>query len=601
MNITDRVVSKQRFFAHLRALAASKKTGTLIVTEPGVERRLYFEEGAIVAATSTLREESMGYLLAERDIVKAHKVEQAEELLGNKASLLGRKLVELGTMSEEEVGNAVRLKIRETIANILSSPEAEITLNDETFPKVDRVPVSIDVNQLLAAGIEAAERKVIPEDTEKTNPFGRTEEAAVLEPEPEPELVPEPEPEETLALPMDETGDPDGQLMQALEGFTEKYSREGGTGPRPVGPVTKPYSVEPELRTSSTSRTGATDRTTATGQTSVPIKKSASGPPMGVIAAGVAVLVLAGGGYWFFTRSSEPPTQTATGAAAVPSEDSAAPVEQPAEADSQTAETPEQQPAEVTASLTPQAAPSAPAPSPSPPPSRAPARPSASSAATEPRAQPAARRQVPASPPAPTRPARTNTEPVPEPEPRPSPPAPAPEPESTPTPSAPPSAEPPSQPAPPQPAPSPQPEQAPAQQPGSSQPEQGAPGNWGGAVFAPKQASVGSTPDDSPVLQTGDYVEPSFDLIEPVLIEHPSLKYPEEAKRQKIPEAVVRVRVLVDHTGAVQDAEVVRSAGNGFDEIALAAARQARFIPATKDSIKVKTWTVLPLVFRLED
>ena len=151
MSIRDRVVSKKRFFAHLRALAASNKTGTLIVTEPGVERRLYFEEGAVVAATSTVREESMGHLLAERDIVKAHKVKQAEDLLGNKASLLGRKLVELGAMSEDEIGNAVRLKIRETISNILTNPEAEITVNDEKLPDVDRVPVSIDINQLLAA------------------------------------------------------------------------------------------------------------------------------------------------------------------------------------------------------------------------------------------------------------------------------------------------------------------------------------------------------------------------------------------------------------------------------------------------------------------
>ncbi|MGH9463592.1 MAG: DUF4388 domain-containing protein, partial [Vicinamibacteria bacterium] len=280
MNIKDRVVSKSRFFAHLRALAASKKTGTLIVTESGVERRLYFEQGTIVAATSNLREESMGYLLAERDIVKANKVKQAEDLLGRKASLLGRRLVELGAMSEDEIRNAVRLKVRETISNILASPEAEVALNDETLPDVDRVPVSIDVNQLLAAGIEAAEKKVTPRVSEETNPFGTGEETAVLEPEPE----------ETLTLPPDETDDPDSHLMQALEGFTERYSREGATGPRHVGPITKPYAVAPELRASSPSR-----------------RRAASRPPLGLVAAGVAALVLSGGGYWFFTRSPKPP------------------------------------------------------------------------------------------------------------------------------------------------------------------------------------------------------------------------------------------------------------------------------------------------------
>ena len=572
MNIKDRVVSKPRFFAHLRALAASKKTGTLIVTEPGVERRLYFEQGAIVAATSNLREESMGYLLAERDIVKANKVKQAEDLLGSKASLLGRRLVQLGAMSEDEIRNAVRLKVRETISNILASPGAEITLNDEKFPDVDRVPVSIDVHQLLAAGIEAAEKKVTTRDSEETNPFGAAEETAVLEPELEPE------PEETLTLPADETDDPDSHLMQALEGFTEKYSREAGTGPRPVGPITKPYAVVPEPRTGSHARPARTDRL-----------------PVGVIAAGIVGVALLGGGYWFFTRSSGESATTVADRVDVPSAIETGPSTEPAEA----VETPAEAAAPPNGASESSQANARARSAPTPPPLRtspAPARESIPTPATRqsqpapapatPRQQapaPAAPRPAPAPPRVETPSAPAQREPSPEPEPS-SPPVPEPEPAR----SSPANPEPPAQPT--QPA---TPQAEPAQQ--------GEPGNWGSAVFAPKQASVGATPKSDPGLQTGDYVEPSFDVIEPVLIEHPKLKYPDEAKRQKIPEAVVRVRVLVDHTGAVQDAQIVKGAGHGFDEVALAAAAQAKFIPATKGHVQVKTWTVLPLIFRLED
>jgi TonB family protein len=567
MNIKDRVVSKPRFFAHLRALATSKKTGTLTVTEPGVERRLYFEQGTIVAATSNLSEESMGYLLAERDIVKANKVKQAEDLLGNKASLLGRRLVQLGAMSEDEIGNAVRLKVRETISNILASPEAEVTLNDETFPDVDRVPVSIDVHQLLAAGIEAAEKKVTTRDSEEKNPFGTAEETAVLEPEPE----------ETLTLPPDETDDPDSHLMQALEGFTGKYSREAATGPRPVGPITKPYAVVPEPRTGSHASPTRTDRL-----------------PVGVIAAGIVGVALLGGGYWFFTRSSGESASTVADRVEVPSAIEPGPSTEPAEAmETPTAGTPPNGASEN--SQVNARARSAPTPSPSRP-SPAPARESVPTPATRqtqpapapatPRQQapaPAARRPTPAPPRVETPSAPAQREPAPEPEPS-SPPVPEPEPARSP----PANPEPPAQPT--QPA---TPQAEPAQE--------GAPGDWGSAIFAPKQASVGTAPKRDPGLQTGDYVEPSFDVIEPVLIEHPKLEYPEEAKRQKIPEAVVRVRVLVDHTGAVQDAEIVKAAGHGFDEVALAAAAQAKFIPATKGQVQVKTWTVLPLVFRLDD
>jgi TonB family protein len=583
MNIKDRVVSKSRFFAHLRALAASKKTGTLIVTLPGVERRLYFEQGAIVAATSNLREESMGYLLAERDIVKANKVKQAEDLLGNKPSLLGRRLVQLGAMSEHEIVNAVRLKIRETISNILASPEAEVTLNDETFPEVDRVPVSIDVQQLLAAGIEAAEKKIVA-NSEETLALESTEETIALTPEPE-----------EIFGPPDETDDPDSQLIQALEGFTEKYSREATIAPRTAGPITRPYAVVPEPRTGSHARLARTDRS-----------------PVGLVAAGIVGVALLGGGYWFFTRSSGESATTVAERVAVPSVTETGPTSEPAAPVETQAEPVANAPSENSqpgASVRSAPAPARPSPAPMresvPTPAARQTQPAPATATPRQQASvPAAPRQAPTPPRVETSapPAPAQREPEPEPptksstaeteQSRPEPPAPT-------QPATPPSAA-------GQPQQAQQTPQAPqaqqtqqAQQ--AQQTQQGAEGNWGSAVFAPKQASVGAAPKRDPGLQTGDYVEPSFDVIEPVLIEHPKLEYPEEAKRQKIPEAVVRVRVLVDHTGAVQEAEIVKAAGHGFDEVALAAAAQAKFIPATKGQVQVKTWTVLPLVFRLED
>ena len=124
---------------------------------------------------------------------------------------------------------------------------------------------------------------------------------------------------------------------------------------------------------------------------------------------------------------------------------------------------------------------------------------------------------------------------------------------------------------------------------------------WGNAVFAPKRAIViKNVPETESTVQPGDLVEPGFDVIDPVLIEHPELKYPKEAKRRKIPEAVVRVRVLVDENGTVLQTELEKSAGYGFDEAALKVAAQARFIPATKDRVQVKMWTVLPLQYRLK-
>jgi TonB family protein len=101
-------------------------------------------------------------------------------------------------------------------------------------------------------------------------------------------------------------------------------------------------------------------------------------------------------------------------------------------------------------------------------------------------------------------------------------------------------------------------------------------------------------------VKPGDLVEPGPDVIDPVLIEHPKLKYPNEAKKRKV-EAVVPVRVLVDEKGAVLEAKLEKPVGHGFDEAAITVALGARFIPATKGAVPVKMWTVLPLEYRLQN
>ena len=59
-------------------------------------------------------------------------------------------------------------------------------------------------------------------------------------------------------------------------------------------------------------------------------------------------------------------------------------------------------------------------------------------------------------------------------------------------------------------------------------------------------------------------------------------EYPPEAEAQKLEGRVV-LSIDISATGEVTRAEVVEPAGHGFDEAALAAIRQFRFIPAEID------------------
>ena len=76
--------------------------------------------------------------------------------------------------------------------------------------------------------------------------------------------------------------------------------------------------------------------------------------------------------------------------------------------------------------------------------------------------------------------------------------------------------------------------------------------------------------------------------------------YPEEALRAGL-EGLVVLEAIVDERGRVgHDIKVVRRLGHGFDEAAVAAVRQWRFRPATRDGKPIKVRRIFPIVFRLQ-
>ena len=71
-------------------------------------------------------------------------------------------------------------------------------------------------------------------------------------------------------------------------------------------------------------------------------------------------------------------------------------------------------------------------------------------------------------------------------------------------------------------------------------------------------------------------------FVPPKVLEKAEAVYPEQARKEGLT-ATVLVQMIIGADGAVTNATVASPAGHGFDEAALAAARQMRFQPATHD------------------
>jgi TonB family protein len=87
-------------------------------------------------------------------------------------------------------------------------------------------------------------------------------------------------------------------------------------------------------------------------------------------------------------------------------------------------------------------------------------------------------------------------------------------------------------------------------------------------------------------------------LAQPRILRRGSVSYPPMARAQKIQGTVV-TNVLVSETGSVLDVRILRGVNGPLNEAAEAAMRRSSFAPGTKDGVRVKAWLTVPVEFKL--
>ena len=107
-------------------------------------------------------------------------------------------------------------------------------------------------------------------------------------------------------------------------------------------------------------------------------------------------------------------------------------------------------------------------------------------------------------------------------------------------------------------------------------------------------ASIQPEPEPEPEVDGADRVvegdlverdEPG--VVDPKCIECPTVSYPNAARRTRL-QGVVELAFLIDETGAVQDIQVVQSAGEVFDVAVVNVVERWKYEPATKFGVRVK-------------
>jgi hypothetical protein len=139
----------------LRWLAREHATGTLVVHNSGIEKQIFFRNGEIIAVGSNNPREYLGHFLVSHGYIDEAQLTAAMARQERDRALLGKILVDDGTISTADLDYMLQLKLRESLFDLFTWREGEFCFVDGQLPVYDMVPLSVGVTGFV---LEAMQR-----------------------------------------------------------------------------------------------------------------------------------------------------------------------------------------------------------------------------------------------------------------------------------------------------------------------------------------------------------------------------------------------------------------------------------------------------------
>ncbi len=136
----------------LQWLSMGQKSGTLVIDNGDVEKKIFFEEGAILASASTDPKEYLGCFLSSQGYLPVEQIEEALARQKTEKKLLGQILVNMGAISEEDLYQMLRLKTEESIYDIFTWEAGDFEFFDDQLPEETMIRMALDVQGLVLEG-----------------------------------------------------------------------------------------------------------------------------------------------------------------------------------------------------------------------------------------------------------------------------------------------------------------------------------------------------------------------------------------------------------------------------------------------------------------
>ncbi|MEM7585360.1 MAG: DUF4388 domain-containing protein [Acidobacteriota bacterium] len=136
----------------LQWLSMGTKSGTLVIDNGKIEKKIFFQDGAILSSASTDPTEYLGRFLASHGYLPEEQIEEALARQKTENQLLGQILVNMGAIAEDDLQQMLRLKTEESIYDIFTWEEGDFKFLDNELPEQAMVRMALDVQGLVLEG-----------------------------------------------------------------------------------------------------------------------------------------------------------------------------------------------------------------------------------------------------------------------------------------------------------------------------------------------------------------------------------------------------------------------------------------------------------------
>jgi DNA-binding Lrp family transcriptional regulator len=137
-----------------RLMSFAKKSGKLDIKRSAGEGHVFFRDGEVYYAESSLTKEPLGQKLIHNKALTEGQLRKALDESASSGKRVGRVLVESGTVSEEAIESAVRQQIEDAAFDLLRWELGEFDWLQDEMLEVE-VPISVSVENLI---MEASRR-----------------------------------------------------------------------------------------------------------------------------------------------------------------------------------------------------------------------------------------------------------------------------------------------------------------------------------------------------------------------------------------------------------------------------------------------------------